>query len=45
MDTQLDPIPDLPSLEPGVTLLESTAPGPLQSLVIDHVLLERTNAV
>ncbi|APX98496.1 hypothetical protein [Natronorubrum daqingense] len=45
MQTKFDqPIPDLPSLEPGVTLLESTKPGPLQTLVVDHVLLERESA-
>ena len=38
------PIPELPALEPGVTLLESEARGPLHTLVVDHVLLERTEA-
>lgn len=42
---EIDPIPELPQLEPGVTLLESTAPGPLQTLVVDHVLLERKPAL
>lgn len=37
-------IPELPSLEPGVTLLETNARGPLHALVTDHVLLERTTA-
>lgn len=37
-------IPELPSLEPGVTLLETTDPGPLQTLVVDHVLLNREHA-
>ncbi|SEH18102.1 hypothetical protein SAMN04487967_3628 [Natronorubrum sediminis] len=38
------PIPELPALEAGVTILESTKSGPLQTLVFDHVLLERENA-
>lgn len=44
MGHQTKPIPDLPSLEPGVTLLETTDPGPLQTLVVDHVLLNRETA-
>lgn len=39
-------IPDLPRLEPGVTLLESddASAAALQTLTVDHLLLERTNA-
>ncbi|WP_265109165.1 hypothetical protein [Halosolutus halophilus] len=37
-------VPELPSLDPEVTLLESTAPGPLHALVVDHVLMERSTA-
>lgn len=33
------PVPELPALEPGLTLLEDDAvPGALQSLVVDHLL-------
>jgi hypothetical protein len=34
-----EPAAELPSLEPGVNLLENSSTGPLQSLVLDHLLL------
>lgn len=37
-------VPEMPSLEPGVTLLESADPGALHALVVDHILLERESA-
>lgn len=42
----LDTIPELPSLNPGLTLLEADeqTAGALQSLVLDHILLDDTPA-
>ncbi|UHQ96340.1 hypothetical protein [Natrinema halophilum] len=37
----IDQIPDLPSLEEGITLLESSSRGAFHALVVDHLLLER----
>ncbi|QLG47885.1 hypothetical protein [Natrinema halophilum] len=37
----LDKIPDLPSLEAGATLLESSSRGAFHALAVDHLLLER----
>lgn len=39
--------PDLPSLEPGLTLLDTAgrAAGPLHSLVVDHVLHDEASAL
>ena len=41
------PIPELPRLESGIQLLEAPqrAVGPLQTLVLDHILMESGNAV
>ena len=41
-----DTIPELPSLTPGVTLVdvEGQAVGPVQTLVLDHLLLTETTA-
>ena len=44
METHQYPIPELLSLQPSVTLLDSAALGPLHSLLVDHILLERTLA-
>lgn len=40
---QTEDIPSFPTLDPGVTLLstDGRATGPLQSLVLDHVLLKK----
>ena len=44
--SQTDDVPQLPQLEPGLTLLDGPerATGPLQSLVLDHVLLAEGEA-
>lgn len=39
--SSIDQIPDLPSLEKGVTLLESSSRGAFHALAVDHLLLER----
>jgi hypothetical protein len=40
-----EPTVELPSLEPGVNLLENSSTGPLQSLVLDHLLLNEGRAL
>ncbi|WP_254524771.1 hypothetical protein [Natrinema caseinilyticum] len=39
--SSIDQIPDLPSLEEGITLLESSSRGVFHALVVDQLLLER----
>lgn len=45
-DDRLD-VPELPTLDPGITLLETDerATGPLQALALDHLLLEGGDAL
>ncbi|WP_255171204.1 hypothetical protein [Natrononativus amylolyticus] len=45
--SQTPTVPELPSLEPGITLLETgdNPRGPLHTLVVDHVLTTRGRAV
>ncbi|PGF14337.1 hypothetical protein CP556_21505 [Natrinema sp. CBA1119] len=38
--SSIDQIPNLPSLENGITLLESSSPGAFHALAVDHLLLE-----
>jgi hypothetical protein len=40
-----EPAVELPTLEPGINLLESSSTGPLQSLVLDHLLLNEGQAL
>lgn len=47
VEEPLEAVPEFPSLDTGVTLLttEERATGPLQSLVLDHVLVQDTRAL
>lgn len=47
MEDAIETVPAFPSLDPGLTLLttEGRATGPLQSLVLDHLLVHETAAL